>query len=185
MNREETIKVCFIIQAAYPQHYSGFSDRERKAMQEVWMSVMEDYDYRVVCAGVKAFIANDVKGFPPSPGQIIDSIHRLTERPENRLNEGEAWHMVYRALCNGIYHAEDEFNRLPPVVQRAVGAPGVLRQWAQDDAQSLAVIQSNFERAFRTAQQREKEEAKLPESVKRFIEQTLDVRLLKDNDSGE
>ena len=170
MNKDETLKVCFIIQSAYPQHYTGFSDRERKAMQEIWFALMEDYDYRTVCAGVKAFMSNDTKGFPPSPGQIIDCIHKLTEKPEEKLTEGEAWHMVYRVLCNGIYNSEAEFNKLPPIVQRAVGAPAVLYQWATEDAKSLSVIQSNFERSFRMAQERQREEAKLPESVRTLIQ---------------
>ena len=170
MNKEETIKVCYIIQAAYPQQYYHFGDQERKAMQEVWRAILEDYDYRVVCAGVKAFIANDTKGFPPTPGQIIDSIHKLTEKPENKLTEGEAWQMAYRALCNGLYGAEKEFAKLPPIVQKAVGSPAVLQQWATDDVHSLSVIQSNFERAFRMAQERQREEAKLPSSVRLFIE---------------
>ena len=183
MNKEETLKICFIIQAAYPQQYSNFGDRERRAIQEVWAAVLEDYDYHVVCAGVKAFIANDTKGFPPSPGQIIDCIYKLTEKPENKLNEGEAWRLAYRALCNGIYGAEKEFNKLPPLVQKAVGSPAVLSQWAQEDAQSLSVIQSNFERAFRMAQEHQREEAKMPESVKRLIEASLDVKFLEN--SGE
>lgn len=181
MNKAETLKICYIIQAAYPHHYQSMGDKERQAMQEIWLALMGDYEYGVVCAGVKAFIANDTKGFPPSPGQIIDCIHKLTEKPENKLNEGEAWRLAYRALCNGIYGAEKEFNRLPPLVQKAIGSPAVLTQWAQEDAQSLSVIQSNFERAYRTAQERQKEEEKMPESVKRFLESTLDVKFLEDD----
>ena len=72
MNKEETLKICFILQSAYPQHYEKFGDREKKAMSEIWNAVLADYDYQTVCAGIKAFIATDTKGFPPSPGQVID-----------------------------------------------------------------------------------------------------------------
>lgn len=164
MNKDETLKICFILQSAYPQHYDRFGDHERRAMSEIWNAVLADYDYQTVCAGVKAYIANDVKGFPPSPGQIIDHIHKLTERPENRLTESQAWALVYKALCNGLYGAEKEFEKLPPIVQRAVGSPDVLRQWAQEE--NVSVTQSNFERAYRVTQDRHREEAKLPESVK-------------------
>ena len=167
MNREETLKVCLIVQSAYPQHYERFGDRERQAMSEVWNAVLTDYTYPVVCAGVKAFISTDTKGFPPSPGQIIDHIHKLTAKPENKLSESEAWGMVYKALCNGIYGAEEEFNKLPPVVQRAVGSPDVLRAWAMEE--NVNVTQSNFQRSYRTVSEQAREEAKLPQSVVALI----------------
>ena len=167
MNREETLKVCLIVQSAYPHQYARFTDRERQAMSEVWNAVLADYTYPVVCAGVKAFIAADTSGFPPSPGQIIDKIHKLTEKPENRLSESEAWSMVYKAICNGIYNAEDEFNKLPPVIQRAVGSADVIRAWAMEE--NVNVTQSNFQRSYRTVSEQAKEEAKLPQSVTALI----------------
>lgn len=137
-------------------------------MVETWNAVLEDYSYPVVCAGVKAYIASDTNGFPPSPGQIIENIHKLTEKPENRLNESEAWALVYKALRNGLYGAESEFEKLPPLVQRAVGSPDVLRQWAQEE--NVNVTQSNFERSYRNATQRHVEERKIPQSVRMLLD---------------
>lgn len=174
MNREETLKICLIVQSAYPRHYEHFGDKERHAMSEIWGAVLTDYNYPTVCVGVKAFIATDTKGFPPSPGQIIDHIHKLTEKTENRLSEGEAWGLVRKAISNGIYGAEEEFNKLPPIVQTAVGSPDVIRTWAQGDIDSMSVIQSNFERAYRNAKERHIEESKLPENVKALIGQMTD-----------
>ena len=167
MNRDEALKICIIVQSAYPIHYSKFGDRERSAMLEAWLAVMVDYDYQTVCAGLKAYLANDTGGFPPSPGQIIDHIHRISSTPEERLTEGEAWGLVYRALRNGIYGAETEFEKLPAVVQKAVGSPEILRQWAQDE--NVSVTQSNFERVYRRAQAEYIEDKKMPESVKQLI----------------
>ena len=179
MNREETLKVCLIVQSAYPQHYEKFGDAERRCMSEVWNAVLSDYTYQMVCAGVKAFISTDTKGFPPSPGQIIDHIHKLTAKPENKLSESEAWGMVYKALCNGIYGAEEEFNKLPPVVQRAVGSPDVLRAWAIEE--NVNVTQSNFQRSYRTVSEQAKEEAKLPQSVTALVDKMTERMALTDD----
>ena len=167
MSREEALKICLIVQSTYPTHYAKFGDRERAAMLEAWLAVMADYDFHTACGGLKAYMANDTKGFPPSPGQIIDQIYKLTASDEERLTESEAWGMVYKALRNGVYGAEKEFGKLPPAVQRAVGTPEVLRQWAQDE--NVSVTQSNFERVFRRSKEEYIENKKTPESVKQLI----------------
>ena len=169
MTREETLRVLYIVKSTYPQHYRNFSDHESRAMLDTWAAMFADYDYKTVCAGLKTFLANEVQGFPPSPGQIIDQIAKLKAKPEDRISEGEAWRLVYRAICNGIYGAAEEFAKLPEIVQRAVGAPEVIRQWAQQDMDSIEVTHSNFLRAFRVAQDRKKEETKMPESVRQFL----------------
>ena len=170
MNIEETKKVAFIIKSNYPKYYQSFSDMDMRNMVEVWNAVFEGYSYPAVCAGVKAYMSNDTEGFPPVPGQIIDYIHKLTEKPENRLTEAEAWSLVYKAICDSNYHSVERFNELPPIVQKAVGSPHVLQGWAQTDMADMEVIKSNFQRGYRTAQDRHEEEAKIPESVKVILE---------------
>ena len=170
MTKKETMQLIFIMKAAYPKYFSRISEDEIKYMHEAWSMVMTDYPYEVACAGLKSYISSENEGFPPSPGQIIDRIHKLTERPEERLTESEAWRLVYKAVCNSIYNASEEFDKLPALCQRAVGSPEVLRQWAQEDLDSMSVIQSNFQRAYRTAQERRAEEKKLPSDVRALID---------------
>lgn len=180
MTNKEVMQLIFIIKAAYPKFYQRMTEEDIKNMHEVWSMVISDYDYKTACAGVQSYIINDREGFPPSPGQIIDHIHKLTEKTENRLSEGEAWGLVRKAISNGIYGAEEEFNKLPPIVQTAVGSPDVIRTWAQGDIDSMSVIQSNFERAYRNAKERHIEESKLPENVKALIEQMTERMALTD-----
>ena len=169
MTKEETVKIMRILTAAYPQHYKALDDRESRALLEVWAAVLADYTYEIVSGGIKAFLANDKKGYPPSPGQVIDYITKSTNTADE-INEGEAWGMVYKAICNSIYNAGEEFAKLPEVIQRAVGSAEVLRQWAVEDVDALNVTQSNFLRAFRSAQERQTEERKMPQSVKELAD---------------
>ena len=167
MSRKEVMQLIFIIKAGYPKFFQKTTKEEVDYMLEVWAMVMEDYDYKIACAGIKAFMSTDTEGFPPSPGQIIDHIHKLTEKPENKLSEGEVWEMVLKAIQNGIYGAEDEFDALPPIVQRAVGSADVIRAWAMEE--NVNVTQSNFLRSYRAVSTQAKEEAKIPQSVKAEI----------------
>ena len=78
----------------------------------------------------------------------------------NDANEIAAWGVVLKALRNSTYHSEEEFNKLPLVIQKAVSSPGQLREWATMenlDGTGLNVIQSNFMRTYRLEIEREKE----------------------------
>lgn len=83
----------------------------------------------------------------------------------------EAWMLVSKALRNGYYGAVEEFNKLPPLVQKAVGSPDNLRNWALTDINSIEnVVQSNFMRTYRTVVNRAKEYQKMPKDIKALIE---------------
>ena len=81
--------------------------------------------------------------------------------------------LVSRALRNGYYGAVEEFNKLPPLVQKAVGSPDNLRNWALTDINSIEnVVQSNFMRTYRTVVNRAKEYQKMPKDIQALIENT-------------
>ena len=89
--------------------------------------------------------------------------------PES-LTEMEAWTLVSRAARNSAYHAEREFEKLPPAVQQAVGGPEQLRAWAMMDTSEFeSVVASNFMRTYRTVQERERESMLLPASVRNSL----------------
>ena len=95
---------------------------------------------------------------------------KITKEPE--LSEMDACSMVSKALRNGIYGAEEEFDKLPEVVQQAVGSPSMIRNWAQMECDAVeSVIQSNFMRSFRAKKKAQREMAALPADVKETFEQ--------------
>ena len=53
----------------------------------------------------------DTKGFPPTVGQIRANV--AGRRTVDLMGEGRAWELVYKALQNGYYGAEEEYNKLP------------------------------------------------------------------------
>ena len=59
---------------------------------------------------------------------------------------------------------------MPPACQRAIGSPASLRELAQIDTETVETVeQSHFIRAYNTQLEREREDAKIPSSVRALI----------------
>lgn len=167
MTRDETKKIIRIMADSYPNYKpSNISETV-----DVWCMMLEDYSYQQIAMALKAYILTDTSGFAPSIGQLIDKL-KSTGTPQ--LTEMEAWSLVSKAIRNGYYGAEEEFAKLPEVVQKAVGNPANLRAWAHTDAESIEnVVQSNFLRTYRSVVKRESEQCKLPDSLKLAMNNVL------------
>lgn len=165
MTIEETGAVMDILQAAYPRYYSGLSAPNPEQAVTLWATMFADDDLHLVLDAVKAFIATDTKGFPPHIGAIKAKLRQLTDPQET--TELEAWGMVYRAICNSAYNSEQEFKKLPPMLQSIVGDARQLREWAMMPTDTVqSVVASNFQRSYRSRSQHEREFAALPEDVR-------------------
>lgn len=152
MTREDTMKILATIQAAYP----NYKPNDKTAALNTWWTLLQEYPYEQVSLALKAYIQTDTSGFAPAVGQVIAQIQKITQAEV--LNEMEAWALVSRALRNGYYGAEKEFDRLPPLIREAVGSPDNLRNWSQSALDSIeTVVQSNFLRTYRAVVEREKE----------------------------
>lgn len=174
MTREETQKILMSVQALFP----NYSPPNKTVVVNAWSEMFSEYTYEQVMAGLKAYALTETSGFAPSIGQLIEKIQFLSA--PQQLNEMEAWSLVSRAIRNGAYGAEEEFAKLPELVQKAVGQPSQIRQWAMTDFDSIEnVIQSNFMRTYRTVCQREKEVSKLPLNIKNLIGATNNTELLE------
>jgi hypothetical protein len=168
MTKREVAELMTILQANYPDSFRGQSDAVVAAKIALWHDFFKDYPKQIVSAAAKAFMATDTKGFMPNVGQITEQIQRLNRAED--MTPGEAWGIVMKALRNSTYGSEEEFAKLPPEVQRAVGSPSQLREWASMDTETVqSVIGSNFQRSFRVRQDRDKDLAKLPSDVKALI----------------
>ena len=166
MTRDETKKIIRIIADSYP----NYKPSDISETIDVWSMMLEEYPYNQIAMALKAYILTDTSGFAPSIGQLVN---KLTSA-EPQLNEMEAWSLVSKAIRNGYYGAEEEFAKLPEVVQKAVGNPANLRAWSHTDEQSIEnVVQSNFFRTYRAVVKRESESAKLPDSLRLAMNNTL------------
>ena len=171
MTRAETLAVMSILKAAYPAFYRDMKRQDAEAAVNLWAEMFEDYPPQVVAAAVKAHIASDKKGFPPCIGSIIDAINTVSA-PSGEMSEGEAWAMVSKAIRNSGYNSEQEFEQLPERLQRIVGHPAQLREWALMDTSTVqSVVQSNIMRSFRARAESERKMRAMPSDVRSKMEE--------------
>ena len=141
MTEEQVAKILTVISSIY----DNFHPMDMKMTLTAWSAVLRNADPEAIEKALIAYISQD-NAFAPKPGTLLQM---ATPKPEY-LNEMQAWSMVRKAICNGLYGAEKEFEKFPDEVKRAVGDPGQLRAWAQGDIESLqTVVQSNFLRTYR------------------------------------
>lgn len=169
MNRKETLAIMSVLKAAYPAYYRDMTCKEAENVIALWQEMFKDDTPEVVALAVKEFIANDKKGFPPHIGAIKEAIRKVTTPAQ--MTEGEAWSLVYHAISNGTYDSKKEFAALPPMLQRIVGSPDQLKEWAAMDVDTVSsVVASNFKRSYRATAEAERETVSLPKDVQRGMQ---------------
>lgn len=170
MTKKEMAEILALMQANYPDDFRGMSDSAMTGKINLWFMQFRDDEYRDVLAAVMAHIATDTSRFMPPIGVIKA---KLTEiRLPEELTPQEAWEMVSRATRNSTYNSGEEFAKLPPVVQRLVGTPMQLKEWAAMDTETLqSVVGSNFQRSYKVRAAKEREFLALPANVKDAMEQ--------------
>lgn len=174
MSREEAKKIVMIIYSAYPK----WKPENLNLTTDTWAVMLAEYDYNQIAAALKAYITTDTSGYAPSIGQVIGLLDRIGH--DGDLSEMEAWGLVSKALRNGNYGAETEFNKLPEPVRKTVGSPELLRAWALSDMGSIeTVVQSNFMRTYKQIIEKQKEARKIPQDAVTAIKQQ-DKRLLSE-----
>lgn len=164
MTEKEVRQLLAMTQAVYP----NYNPPSREAAVNAWLMCLSEYDNNVVMAAFKAYMTTNTSGFAPAPGKLIEILQTLTQPSE--LNELEAWSIVRKALRNCGYNSEQEFAKLPTVVQKVVGTPQQLKIWACDSEFNENVVSSNFIKTYRAEVKRATELNKMPENVRKLIE---------------
>lgn len=165
MTREETGKILGYIKGAFPKYYYNIDAQTFKQQIITWTDVLKDYPIDRVFMGVKSYISAEKDGFPPSPGQIIEYMHRA-ENPGNRSGI-DAWRLVCRAINSPRDQMKAAFATLPETIQHVLGSPDTLLAWGNVDTEHFeTVIQSNFLRSYEAQVRREHIEHKIPENLR-------------------
>lgn len=163
MTVQETAKVMDIIKGAYP----NWSATKETVL--VWAQMFVDDSVDTILAAVKSYIATDTKGFAPVVGQIKKII---VDFNQPSMSEQEAWSLISKAIKNGIYGCYEEYEKLPPILQRVVGSPEQLSDWAMMTDGMNTVVASNVMRSYRQLVERERFERALPSDVKLMLGST-------------
>ena len=187
MTESEIGRLVYGVRNAYPRFYAKMGAEDFKGMMLAWSMVLGEYEFQLVAQAVKLYLSSDVTGFPPSPGQIVDKIYKITDPENATMTAMEAWALVRKAIQNGYYGAEEEFAKLPTACQRAIGSPSNLRELAQLDIDQVETVeQSHFIKAYNTQVIRERETAKMPSDIRALVEKAVsEKRQLANPKTGE
>ena len=177
MTKQEMLELMAVIKEFYPAFHKDKTPEQSKISARLWYEMFKEDDGNQVLSAVKAFIATDTKGFPPSVGQIKQRLVQLNA--PDMPDEAEAWGQVWKAVKNSAYHAKEEFEKLHPIVKRVVGQPEVLKAWSilpADEVQTI--IASNFQRAYRARKNEVAEHLALPSELRQVLERQGDKMAL-------
>lgn len=168
MTKQETEMIIRVLEAAYPMFYRNKTADDRRDALRLWYDMFSEDDGVTVGAAVKAYIATSTTGFPPDIGQIKQRIVKL--KYPDMPDEAQAWALVSKAIQRSAYHSKEEFEKLPPVVRKAVCSPSMLKDWAMADKKTLQdVIASNFQRSYRAIAAEYAENLALPSEIRELL----------------
>lgn len=164
MTRDETKALLAILKAAYPNFYKDMTKEDAKNIVDLWTTMFADEKPQIVVEAVKSLIC--ILKYPPTIADVKEKIAMITHPDE--MTEMEAWDRVRRAIS--YYNASENFANLPSILQKIVGSPNQLREWALMDMETInSIVQSNFMRSYKARVVKEKEFAMLPQSTKQLI----------------
>lgn len=170
MTRADTAKILAMLAAEYPNSFTKMDENTKRVKLELWCNEFKNDSFESVYTAVRMCMESGAD-FAPNIGQLRKRMRMQTEQAE--MSEGEAWALVSKACRNGSYGYKKEFEKLPPIVQRAVGTPEQLKEWAaMDESTVQSVIASNFQRGYRSIRERQREKENYSPALKSMIEKT-------------
>lgn len=133
---------------------------------DVWYSLLKDMDYKTASAALGRHMTTN--RFPPTIADLRQA--NVSNNNLDEMNGEQAWSIVYKAMQNSAYGYQEEFNKLPPILQKCVGSPFNLHELALMDADTVnSVEKSLFLRTYETERKRKIEIDAMPEKVKQLI----------------
>lgn len=187
MTLDDTKKLLMAIDSIYP----SFNVENPIATAETWTWALSEYPASAVMAALQVYIKSNNTGFAPSVSQLIGCMYKTHDN--SHLSEGEAWALVKKAIQNGNYGSEEEFEKLPPLVKRAVGNSNMIRQWAMSETDEVnTVVASNFQRTYRTLLEKQRFNDRVPQGLAEtagagfldFKGRDIDYAALEDSNNG-
>ena len=167
MTREDVQKLLMMISAAFP----NFKVENKTETINTWLMLTEEYKPEEMLLAFKSYCKSNDSGFAPSVPKLIAELDKVNDLVE--MDVLTAWGLVRKAIGRSTYNSADEFAKLPPTVQKAVGSAEVLRSWALDEDYSEGVVMSAFRENYKRVCQRERDYQKMPEPMKVLVDNTL------------
>ena len=151
MTKEETAKLLSIMKATYSNlHFDNI-----QLALEAWWRILEPDDYQLIMDAFVIYARTDTSGFAPTAGKL----HMLiADKQTETMTDGEVIGMLSLASRNANYGSEQEFNKLPKLLQRIVGSPTTIRNWGIMEKEQLDYTFNQMARSYKSLVEAEKKE---------------------------
>lgn len=157
MTKEQWFDIMVKIKSYYPKAFENKSDSEFKRTCADWYELFKDDDYELVKVALKRHVTSS--RFAPTPYDLKDAM--LNARPIHQKDIGEAWDMVVRSARCDIKLAQEEYDKLPSNIQKALGSALFLREVGYADNDELKFHRKDFEKRYETILTREKNDVSM------------------------
>lgn len=159
MDRTETLKMLAVLKSAYPAFYKDMKSKDADGIVNLWSMMFADEPYVVVESAVMSLIATQTNGFPPTIGVVKEKINQIIE--SDHMTAQDAWVLASKAAAGNL-----KWDKLPELVQKAIGSPEVLDSWGMIEEKVFdTVIYSQFIKAYEIYDKRSRETKMIPQSV--------------------
>ena len=149
MSREDIKRLLGMITITYP----NFKLNDPSLAVDVWHRILEPDDAQNIFDAFSVYARTDTSGFAPSPGKLHMMI---ADRLSDEIDEGEIMTMLTLASRNANYGFQEEFDKMPKALQKAIGSPTNIRNWGQMSQEQLNYAFNNVVKAYKRTVQDEK-----------------------------
>lgn len=170
MTKKEFVYLVLAMRAYFPKEKTFL---ETDQAIELWYFQLKDLDFKVAEAALNKWAATN-KWSPT----IADIRELATSISMGELPDwGEAWEQLTQAIRRyGSYRAGEALDSLSPLCRKTVERLGYLQLCASEN---IAADRANFRMIYEQLQQREKQQAQLPEGLKILIAQMQQGTLIE------
>jgi len=170
----EMVNIMKILSRSYPRDATYNDPGKISDTAEVWTALLEDLPVELVLMAVKKHCMTS--RFPPTIAEIREASTTVV-KPQLQIPASEAWGEVIRAVRRfGFYREEEAIATLSEQTRSVVKNIGWKDICTCDEPD---VIRGQFRKAYESSAARRKEDAVLPESWRKDIEQLAGSMMLQ------
>ena len=149
MTRDDTKKLLLMIDTTY----ANFHVKDISFAIDTWWKILEPDNAQNIMDAFTVYARTDTSGFAPTPGKL----HMMVaDRQFDSLSDGEVIGLLTLASRNASYGFQEEFDKLPYLLRKAVGSPTALRNWGVADPAQLDYTFKNICKTYQMLVQEEK-----------------------------
>lgn len=178
MKRENVIKILTLLKTAYPRYYKEITKEEAENTIILYQAMFRDEDTTLVIMAIKELI-NTLK-YPPAIADIKSKMYDLRHYGDLTNDNNMLWNTFAKACSHSAYNSKEEFDKLPPILQRFAGSPERLFNYSQMQTSEFeSVIKGQFLKQIEILKAREKEEEQMLPDVRKELKRLQAVDFLK------